>query len=244
MIRAVALMSTLLLTGIPAQDAPPRLVTDRPLRVTLPMPLEDDAFQFAVLGDRTSGPPEGVRVLAQAVGELNLLGPDLVLTVGDLIQGYTHTDAWLTQMREYRGTMADLRMPWFPVAGNHDTYWGNTPERPRNEHDDHYEEHFGPLWYAFSHKGCWFVVLYSDEGDPETGKKSFAAGPAQQMTDAQFRWLEATLERAQGARHVFVFLHHPRWIENRYDRRDRRQMIGLYRVLQTEHKADAKNRKS
>ena len=213
MIRALALMSMLLPAGVAAQE---RLITDRPVRVTLAMPVEDDAFQFAIVGDRTSGPPEGVLVLAQAVGELNLLGPDLVMTVGDLIQGYTRTDAWLKQMREYRDTMAPLRMPWFPVAGNHDTYWGNTPNRPRNEHDDHYEQYFGPLWYAFPHKGCWFVVLYSDEGDPETGKKSFQAGPGQQMTDAQFRWLTATLEKTKDARHVFVFLHHPRWIEARY----------------------------
>ncbi len=216
MIRALALMSTLLTAVPPAQEGSPRLSTDRPVRVTLPMPVEDDAFQFAVVGDRTSGPPEGVQVLAQAVRELNLVGPDLVLTVGDLIQGYTPTPAWMAQMREYRATMAELRMPWFPVAGNHDTYWGNHPDRPRNEHDDEYEAHFGPLWYAFSHKDCWFVVLYSDEGDQETGRKSFQAGPGQQMSAAQRRWLEATLRRAAAARHVFVFLHHPRWITARY----------------------------
>ena len=52
--------------------------------------------------------------------DVNLLDPDLVMTVGDLVQGYTDTATWLGQMREYKGIMSRLTMPWFPVAGNHD----------------------------------------------------------------------------------------------------------------------------
>jgi 3',5'-cyclic AMP phosphodiesterase CpdA len=193
---------------------PSRFTTSRKSPVQLPVPTEKDVFQFVVFGDRTGGPAEGVRVLAQAVEEVNVFEPDLVMTVGDLIQGYNQTPDWLVQMREYKGIMNQLECPWFPVAGNHDVYWRG-PNRPDGEHESNYEMHFGPLWYAFSHKNSWFIVLYSDEGDPQTGRKGIGDAATQKMSAGQYAWLESVLAKAKGAEHVFLFLHHPRWLGGR-----------------------------
>ena len=194
-----------------AQDTP-RLLTNRKAGAQhLKLPKEDDAFGFVVFGDRTGGPPEGIEVLKQAVQDTNLLDPDLVLTVGDLIQGYNTKQPWMAQAREYKDAMAKLRMPWFPVAGNHDIYWRGAG-KPDGEHERNYETVFGPLWYAVQHKKCWFVVLYSDEGDPKTGEKNFNKPDCQRISQEQFDWLAATLQQAKDAQHVFVFLHHPRWL--------------------------------
>lgn len=194
----------------------PRFTTSRNSPVVLPLPDEQDAFFFVVFGDRTTGPAEGVRVLAQAVDEVNLLAPDFVINVGDMVQGYNDTPEWLLQMQEYKATMAKLAMPWFPVVGNHDLYWRGKGPGPRGGHAADFEQHFGPLWYAFRHKNSWFVALDSDEGDPATGKQDFNDPACQTMSPEQFAWLDATLEKTKGADNVFVFLHHPRWLKNNY----------------------------
>lgn len=208
---ALALAVAAQLAGLVAQDSS-RLHTDRPAgRELIRLPKEDDAFGFVVFGDRTGGPPEGIQVLAQAVGDTNLLDPDLVFTVGDLVQGYNTTEQWVAQANEYKQTMAKLRMPWFPVAGNHDIYWRG-PGKPAGEHEQNFETHFGPLWYAVEHKKCWFIALHSDEGNPQTGERNFRDPAAQRISEAQFTWLQGILDKAKGGRHVFVFLHHPRWL--------------------------------
>jgi hypothetical protein len=211
-----ALAALVLLASARAVAAQERHVhTDRKVTRLLPLPKEEGVFHFIIFGDRTGGPPEGIQVLAQAVSDTNLLGPDLVMTVGDLVQGYNATPLWMKQMTEFRATMDKLTCRWFPVAGNHDVYYRGADKPPR-EHEGNYEKHFGPLWYWFRHKNAAFFVLYTDEGDPKTGEKGFKLPQHTQMSPEQLAWLTKSLQEAKGSDHVFVFLHHPRWISDSY----------------------------
>ena len=212
-IPVVFLLLIALLAPI-AAAGPGGVETSRVGARALPLPKGEDVFHFVIFGDRTGAAPGGIAALKKAVRETNLLDPDLVMTVGDLVQGYNTTQEWLPEMREYRGVMDGLRMPWYPVAGNHDIYWRG-PKRPQGQHEQNYEKHFGPLWYMFRHKNAAFIVLYSDEGDAK-GRKGWRSPEQNRMSDTQLAWLKATLEKTRDADHVFVFLHHPRWIQDRY----------------------------
>ncbi len=201
----------------PASGHEKKIQTNRTSKKVLPLPKEEDVFHFVIYGDRTGGPAEGIKVLEQAVKDTNLLDPDLVMTVGDLIQGYNQHDEWMKQMKEFQSTMKGLKMPWFPVAGNHDIYWRG-PNKPEGEHEKSYEIYFGPLWYWFEHKGVGFLILYTDEGNLKTGQKAFGREGNDNFSDEQLKWLDGALKKLSKLDQVFVFMHHPRWIKNRYSK--------------------------
>ncbi len=163
---------------------------------------EGDSFTFIGFGDRTGGPGKGVEVLESAVEMTNWLDPDLVMTVGDLIEGQCSPKQWVEQADEFREIMDGLSMPWFAVAGNHDVY---PMEGQSGDYTDLYREHFGALIYSFDHKFAHFVVLFSDEAmgydEPSVD---------QNMSQAQLDWLRDDLSKTD-ATQVFVFVHHPRW---------------------------------
>ncbi|MCO8124223.1 metallophosphoesterase [Stieleria sp. TO1_6] len=198
------------------EPANPPVMTSRSGAKVIAPAVDEDAFQFIVYGDRTGGVPAGLKVLEQAVVDTNLLDPDLVMTVGDLVQGYNETEEWLSQADEYKEIMNRLKMRWFPVAGNHDVYWRGKKAAPPGQHESNYEANFGPLWYSFRHKNAGFIVLFSDEGDPKTNLKGFNVGALQQMSQKQLDFLHQSLKDLADQDHVFVFLHHPRWIGGGY----------------------------
>jgi 3',5'-cyclic AMP phosphodiesterase CpdA len=150
-------------------------------------------FQFAIVSDRTGG--HRPRVFSQAVARLNLLQPEFVMSVGDLIEGYTENPERLAgEWREFQGFVGQLEMPFFYVPGNHDI---SNPAM-----DKLWKEKFGRRYYYFVYKGVLFVVLNSED-PPGVGGGN--------ISEEQRAWLQRTLAENRDVRWTLVFLHKPLW---------------------------------
>src|SRR5260370_31625037 len=78
-----------------------------------------ESFHFVVVSDRTGG--NRGRIFSQAMEQINLLQPTFVISVGDLIQGYSKDAEILArQWKELQSYTSKLQMPFFFVSGNHD----------------------------------------------------------------------------------------------------------------------------
>ena len=151
-------------------------------------------FQFAIVTDRTGGHRPGV--FAQAVKKLNLMQPEFVISVGDLIEGYSEDNAqWALEWAEFQGKIQQLQMPFFYVPGNHDL--------SNRLMADNWQRKFGRTYYEFRYHDVLFVALNSE--DPPDSDP-FRFGPEQQQ------WLTGLLDRNQDARWTFLFMHKPAWV--------------------------------
>ena len=150
-------------------------------------------FQFAIITDRTGGHRPGV--FAEAVKKLNLLQPEFVISVGDLIEGYSEDNGqWALEWAEFQGKLQQLQMPFFYVPGNHDL---SNPRMSEN-----WQRKFGRTFYEFRYHDALFVALNSE--DPPDSKP-YRFGPE------QLAWFNDVLQRNQDVRWTFVFMHKPAW---------------------------------
>ena len=160
----------------------------------------DADFDFVVVSDRTGGHREGV--FGEAMKKVNLVQPAFVLSVGDLIEGYTEDRDELTgQWDEIAEMVAPLEMPFFYAAGNHDM--SNTVM------SQFWKDRFGPSYYSFTYKDVLFVVLNSELFGMVSDPRRPVPGPESQ--DEQMRWLESVLSENMGRRYTFVIVHQPLW---------------------------------
>ncbi len=151
---------------------------------------DPNAFQFAIVTDRTGGHRPGV--FASAVKKLNLLQPEFVVSVGDLIEGYTDDATTIhEQWDELQGFIEQLDMPFFYLPGNHDisnptmaTIW---------------QERLGRSYYSFVYRDVLFLCL--DAQQPQE----------HHLSEPQQTWARETLAAHPDVRWTLVFLHSPLW---------------------------------
>ncbi len=116
-------------------------------------------FQFVIIGDRTGGANvQGTFKLA--MDQINLLQPEFVINVGDIIEGYAKDKGELKKMwDEADGWTGKLQMPFFYVRGNHDVAFPGGKEG--------WLERFGVGYYYFVYKNVLFMVLDTEVNRPE-----------------------------------------------------------------------------
>ena len=119
------------------------------------------SFQFAIVTDRTGGLRPGI--FASAVPKLNLLQPEFVMSVGDLIMGYTTDEARIDREWDEFDAMVDqLQMPFFYLPGNHD-YINDVMAKK-------WKERHGKDYYHFTYQDVLFLCLNSEELKRGSGK--------------------------------------------------------------------------
>jgi hypothetical protein len=154
----------------------------------------EDTFHFVVVSDRTGG--HRARIFSEAVEQINLLQPAFVISVGDLIEGYTKDTGKLAEeWKEFQTYTHKLQMPFFYVPGNHDLANASQTEV--------WKERFGRRYYHFLYKDVLFLAVSSE--DPYEGKED------SQLSKEQVEYFQKVLSENRGVRWTMVCLHKPMW---------------------------------
>jgi hypothetical protein len=192
-----------LLAASPASAPEPiaARVPDGPAPWTGLAPLrEPDEFRFVVVTDRTGAHRDGV--FESAMPRINLVRPEFVVSVGDLIEGYSEDPSVLAaQWDEIEAAVGRLQMPFFYAPGNHDMSNEVMAEAWRAR--------FGPSYYHFVYRDVLFVVLNSELFGMVHDPSQSLPGPWTQAE--QLAMLERVLGENAQARWTFVFIHQPLW---------------------------------
>jgi hypothetical protein len=117
-----------------------------------------DKFTFALFSDLTGGEREGV--FEDAADQLRLLRPELIINVGELIEGETRDRGQLTREWGWFDQRARrTHAPVFYVGGNHDlsnpVMW------------DVWEQRYGRRYYHFVYRDVLFLVLDTEDNPAE-----------------------------------------------------------------------------
>ena len=176
-----------------------RIIFDRTGQVhpwsNLGMNDDPDNFQFAIVTDRTGGHRAGV--FMDAIRKINLLQPEFVMSVGDLIEGYTTDKKEIRrEWDEFNGYIDSLDMPFFYVPGNHDYI---NPEMAAI-----WKDLYGPSYYHFIYKDVLFLCLNSEEAM----RGSDLGG----IEKPQFEYVKKVLAENRDVRWTLVFMHQPLWL--------------------------------
>jgi len=192
-------------------------------------------FQFVIIGDRTGGANQQ-ETFRLAVAQINLLRPEFVINVGDLIEGYSDVKAELNaEWDAVDSVLSTLEMPFFRTPGNHDI--------ANRVAQQVWKDRYGATYYHVLYKNVLFVVLDTEDPpreappgmkekialynrlqteDPARAQamlaefmsdKSVVAGLAKPVvySAVQMAYLKKVLQENQEVRWTFLFMHEPAW---------------------------------
>jgi 3',5'-cyclic-AMP phosphodiesterase len=165
-------------------------------------------FTFVFMTDIHMTPekaaPEGFR---QAIGKVNQLKPDFVITGGDLIMdalGQTRGRAD-SLYRLYKEVAGEFRMPVHNTVGNHELFAFYNKDIDTLDPDygeGMFRRHLGDPWHSFDHKGWHFIILKSIEQTPSRGYYG-------RINPVQMEWLEKDLAAVNDTTPIVVSVHIP-----------------------------------
>ena len=151
---------------------------------------DTNKIQFAIVADLWGGNRPGI--FEDAVSKLELLQPQFVMSVGDLIDGKTYDSTIVDeQWKDLGQKLKPLSMPFFYVPGNHDI--GNAMM------EKEWKKRFGRTYYSFVYKNTLFLTINTENGG-QSG-----------ISDEQVSYFKKILAENAGVRWIFLFMHRPVW---------------------------------
>ncbi len=151
---------------------------------------DPEEFQFAIMSDRTGGHRPGV--FEKGIQRINLLKPEFVMCVGDLIEGYTRDSLEVNeQWNEFATFLTPLEAPFFFLPGNHDI----SNDMMRNQ----WLARYGTAYYAFTYHDVLFIAMDSNDGDGVS------------LSEEQVAYVTQVIREHPEVRWTMLFMHHPIW---------------------------------
>lgn len=206
----------------------------------------EDKFTFAVFADLTGREREGV--FEVAMEQLNLLRPEFIVNVGDLIEGNSDDPAeWNRQWDGFDKRASRARAPVFYAGGNHDL----TGELSRKI----WKERLGPDYYHFLYKDVLFLILNTEDHTPErmteiqeirgeaieilnaegmaayrqTAYASLPERGAGNISQEQSDYFTEVIASHPDVRWTFVLIHKPAW-----ERADEQNFAAIERAMENQ----------
>ncbi len=189
---------------------------------------DEGKFTFALFSDLTGGERAGV--FDVAVAQLRLLRPELIVNVGDLIEGGDLDHKALNrQWDEFDQRAGRARAPVFYIGGNHDL--------TGTELRQIWDERYGSKYYHFIYRNVLFLVLDTEDNPPEfqkyiheirlqaievdntQGWEAFMATEYGQLEERksgrvgaeQAAYFRQVIEQHPQVRWTFLLMHKPAW---------------------------------
>ncbi len=166
------------------------------LTLFISVPLFSD---FVVIGDvrliledpyRRQPNPDFLR----NIKAINLLKPEAVFIVGDLIHGYDpRLEVLEEEWKHFLQAVSLFKMPYYLVAGNHEIFGSPLGKQL-------YEKYAGPTYWSRLVNGKLFIALSTEEfGYEET------------LSPPEIEFLEKTLKRFRKIKKKYILMHRPLW---------------------------------
>ncbi len=185
-------------------------------------------FMFAIFSDLTGGERAGV--FDVAVAQLNLLRPEFIINVGDLIEGHDDRGEVDRQWDTFDGRAGRARAPVFYVGGNHDLL-GEALQQA-------WTDRIGPRYYHFVYRNVLFLVLDTEDHSPERlaeiarlrqeafriadeqgwdafDQTAYVKQPenaAGNISHKQAEYFKRAIAENSHVRHTFLFMHKAPWL--------------------------------
>ncbi|MCC7491419.1 MAG: metallophosphoesterase [Fimbriimonadaceae bacterium] len=151
-------------------------------------------FHCSLIGDRTGGNHPGV--YERVWREVDLLSPDFAVNVGDTIEGYVKGDDLVPVTNAQWDQISQIKAPYrhikeYYTPGNHDIWdaGSETIYKERAAKETH---------YAFRYQQALFVILDNSRQN--------------ELDEAQYAFLEQSLQQNADANPKFVVFHKPFWL--------------------------------